>query len=356
MRNSSVILAVLFVLSLVTVSCNERPGRGEAVITLSLSSDYSFPFLNSITKSVALPDTNDFILTVRGSEGNLVYNGHYGKKPDKFTLPPGSYEFELLSGYFPAPCFDTPQFGDTRTIFVNSGDQTALTFRCFQVNSGCRLIFDKSFKDRFYGALVAIIQDGYVLEYPFSESRYAYFSPGIIRVVLNIDGVEVPLLTRNLSQSQMLSIRLLASNTTDSHFKVDIDTSRYWLCEDVIYGTGNDGSSIENALSVDEIPLFLGAENVWIQGYIVGGDVTSSTVATEPPFTKSSHIAIASHQYVAGRDECAAVELLSASGVRDELNLVENPSLLGRIVYVKGRIVNYFGYPGVKGVKEFYLP
>ena len=152
------ILAVLFVLSLVTVSCNERPGRGEAVITLSLSSDYSFPFLNSITKSVALPDTNDFILTVRGSEGNLVYNGHYGKKPDKFTLPPGSYEFELLSGYFPAPCFDTPQFGDTRTIFVNSGDQTALTFRCFQVNSGCRLIFDKSFKDRFYGALVAIIQ------------------------------------------------------------------------------------------------------------------------------------------------------------------------------------------------------
>ena len=79
-------------------------------------------------------------------------------------------------------------------------------------------------------------------------------------------------------------------------------------------------------------------------------------MATEPPFTKSSHIAIASHQYVAGRDECAAVELLSASGVRDELNLVENPSLLGRIVYVKGRIVNYFGYPGVKGVKEFYLP
>jgi hypothetical protein len=50
------------------------------------------------------------------------------------------------------------------------------------------------------------------------------------------------------------------------------------------------------------------------------------------------------------------VELPKGS-VRDALNLVDNPALKGKRVYVKGNVVNsYFGTTRLKGVKEYRLP
>jgi hypothetical protein len=42
--------------------------------------------------------------------------------------------------------------------------------------------------------------------------------------------------------------------------------------------------------------------------------------------------------------------------VRDALNLVSHPDLLGSRVYLKGNIVEaYYGIPGVKEVSDFML-
>ena len=47
---------------------------------------------------------------------------------------------------------------------------------------------------------------------------------------------------------------------------------------------------------------------------------------------------------------------LKAGAVRDGLNLVDHPDLVGSRVYLKGSIVEaYFGIPGIKNVTEYVL-
>ena len=55
------------------------------------------------------------------------------------------------------------------------------------------------------------------------------------------------------------------------------------------------------------------------------------------------------------RSACLSVNLPSGR-VRDALNLVDNQSLLGRKVCIKGNIVEaYYGIPGLKGIVDFEL-
>ena len=111
---------------------------------------------------------------------------------------------------------------------------------------------------------------------------------------------------------------------------------------------------MEKALKVADLTMFLGAEDVWVCGYIVGGDVTTANVKLEPPFSKETHLAIADNAGASTREECAGAELPEGS-VRETLNLIDNPEILGKKIYVKGDIENYYGYPGVKNIKEFQL-
>ena len=47
---------------------------------------------------------------------------------------------------------------------------------------------------------------------------------------------------------------------------------------------------------------------------------------------------------------------LSAGSVRDALNLVENPSLLGRKICIRGDIVEaYYGLTGIKNITDYEL-
>ena len=45
---------------------------------------------------------------------------------------------------------------------------------------------------------------------------------------------------------------------------------------------------------------------------------------------------------------------MNSGRIRDALNLVENPGLLGRKVYLKGDIVeSYYGIPGIQSISEY---
>ena len=53
------------------------------------------------------------------------------------------------------------------------------------------------------------------------------------------------------------------------------------------------------------------------------------------------------------KDDCISVQLNSGK-IRDALNLVDNPSLLGKKIYLKGDIVEaYYGIPGVQAISEY---
>ena len=55
------------------------------------------------------------------------------------------------------------------------------------------------------------------------------------------------------------------------------------------------------------------------------------------------------------KSACLSVQL-PAGELRDDLNLVDNPGLLGRKVCLKGDIVeSYYGIPGIKNISEYEL-
>lgn len=341
-------------------SC-KRDERGSAYLTFSLSDDYSYPAMSrifgksySLKSNLSLPDTNDFILSVISSDGKTIYKGAYRDRPEVMKVSPGSYDLSLVSIEFSEPKFETPQFGDFRTVILNEGEVLAVSFRCTQLNSGIRLLFTDSFKDRFSSGELCLKSDEYSLQYPYTEKRTAFFLPGILKLIYAENGSEQELVSYKLEPADMLTLNLSASMENSGGFKVSIDTARRWYTENYTIGSGNDGSSIENALEIGDLSAYNGAKDVWVAGYIVGGDLSSSKIKLEPPFTKDTHVAIAASASAATREECAAVELPKGA-MRDELNLVAHPENLGKKLYVKGNIQDYYGYPGIKSVKDYKI-
>lgn len=356
-------IVLLLAVAAALPSCKDGM-KGDAFISFKLSSGYNDFYMSQIHSAearsgtegtVALPDTNSFILTVTNSDGDPVYNGPYGERPDPMEVSAGSYDLSLRSVKFEAPAFSTPLFGDDRVVAVESGQTLSVAFGCSQLNCGMRLIFSESFTGKFWESDIIISSGEQSLNYSLEETRTAFFMPGILQVTAERNDEEIPLLSRQLEAADMLTLRLsVADAMAGDSFSVEVDTARNWLFEDFIFGSGNNGSSIDNALSVADLPLNLGAQDVWVSGYIVGGDVTTSKFNPAPPFKENSNLAVSDSPDATARDECAPVQL-PAGEVRDALNLVDHPELIGRKLFIKGDIENYFGGVGVKNIKEFLL-
>ena len=95
--------------------------------------------------------------------------------------------------------------------------------------------------------------------------------------------------------------------------------------------------------------------SAWVEGYIVGS-VDGMTLSTNAVFGTATSIKtnllISDNPNTTNVNECIPVQLPSGA-VRDALNLVDNPTNLGKKVKMNGSIEKYFGAPGFKSVKEF---
>lgn len=131
-----------------------------------------------------------------------------------------------------------------------------------------------------------------------------------------------------------------------------MDTSRTWLSEQYILGQGGGSNGI---LSVSQAYEMVGEEDVWVCGYIVGGDLTSSSASFEKPFSSRTNLLIGPRSSTSEKASCLSVQLPSGS-FREDLNLVDNPQLLGRKICLKGDIVEaYYGIPGIKNISDYEL-
>jgi hypothetical protein len=98
-----------------------------------------------------------------------------------------------------------------------------------------------------------------------------------------------------------------------------------------------------------------GSESVWVSGYIVGGDLTSTSASFESPFTSRTNLVIGPKSTSSDRSSCLSVQL-PAGNIREALNIVDNPLNHGRKVLLKGNIVEaYYGMPGIKNITDFEL-
>lgn len=311
--------------------------------------------------SETVPDTSDFLITVSDSDGEIIYDGSYGASPESIMVDAGSYDIYVRSCDFSKPAFSAPQFGERQCVVVPSGGVCDVKLTCVQMNSGIRLRIDESFLKCCPDAVLFLKSSSGKLMYSFTETRVAYFLPGNVFLMMSENSVDRILFTRELQPRSVLDIAVSAASDPDSPSKesisVAVDTTRNWTSESYVIGEdeNDEGEDMSRALTVSQALSSIGAEEVWVSGYIVGGDLTSSSASFDPPFTSRTNIVLGPRSSTDDRDACLSVNLPSGS-VREGLNLVDNPSLLGRKVYIKGDIVEaYYGIPGLKNVVGFEL-
>ncbi len=353
------LLAATLALSAVApVSCNKI-----SMESVKGRLKWSYSDLIPTRSTIDLPDTDAFKLTITDAAGAVLYDGLYGDSPESLLVDAGSYTVKVVSRSFDAPEFSAPQFGDEQVAVVQAGSDTKVELNCTQLNSGLRFRFSPDFKKTYPEGSLTVSSARGSLVYSSGEDRIGYFSPGSVSVSLNEGSSSTKLMTRFLEAREILSLGISCpsgggeSSGQPGRITISIDTLRYWNSEDYVIGSGQgdpDGSSAARAYSVPQAKEHIGEKGVWIRGYIVGGDLSSSAdgISCEGPFESATNIAIASRSSVTDKQSCLAVQL-AAGDIRNALNLVDNPKLLGSLVYLKGEIVgSYFGVEGIKNVTE----
>lgn len=296
-------------------------------------------------------DTNKFLLSIYNTEGGKIFSGKYSEKPDEIMVAPGSYDIKFHSASFTSPGFDKPLFGDEQTVIVEENGTTNVVLTCRQLNGGVRLLFSTQFMERFQNNLKLKDANGEAI-YPKMASSYCFLAPGKIELVYDSDSGDTTLMTRMLNPAQMITLHLIYSRVGTSDlfpFRIEIDTARKWSVD-------RFNAALEipaGVYTIGQAKDMVGMKNVSVFGYILGGDVTNTTIKIAPPFTSKTNLIIAPNMSERNRNNCFAVELPSGK-VRDDLNLVVHPELLGTPVILTGEIVeSYFGYTGIKGTKSY---
>ena len=108
----------------------------------------------------------------------------------------------------------------------------------------------------------------------------------------------------------------------------------------------------ENPYTCDDVKLLnnsLTSGKYWVKGYILGC-IKNNAIET-PSFTQVSNLALGA---IANAEDYVPIQLPSGD-VRTALNIVDNPTLLGREVLVYGNLENYFSKPGVKNVTDYVI-
>ena len=309
-----------------------------------------------------MPDTSDFLLTVSGPEGEIIYDGVYGDSPESIMVDAGSYTIYVRSCDFTRPAFAAPQYGDEQCVVVPSGGVADVRLTCVQMNAGILLKVDESFLRNCPDAALFLKSSAGKLMYGYSEKRIAYFPPGTVSLMMSENGADRVLFTRELQPRTVLEVHVSAADgsgqSAQESIRVAVDTSRIWNTESYVIGGGGSsgkGDSVSDALTVSQALASVGEEGVWVNGYIVGGDLTSSSASFEAPFSSRTNIILGPRSSTSSRSSCLSVSL-PAGEIRDDINLVDNPHLLGRQVCVKGDIVEaYYGMPGLKNLVDYEL-
>ncbi len=341
-----------------TSGLSTEVGKGELRISFARDQE-------SLTRAgLAIPDTCDFLLTVKGPGGGVVYDGKYGDSPESLSLDAGSYTVTVISEEFDRPAFSAPQFGDEQCVVVPAGKSLDVRLVCRQMNSGIKLKIDPGFLDEYPDGVLMLKSSLGRLIYGYSEKRIAYFEPGAVSLVLNEGKIDKVLMTRNLNACELLDLKVSVASSYVSGsqgsgtggLSISVDTMRNWISDSYVIGAGNNGGSGKyDALTVSEALSSVGEEGVWVCGHIVGGDLTSSSASFMKPFSSRTNILIGPRSSTSDKEACLSVQLPSGE-LRDALNLVDNPGLLGRKICLKGNIVEaYYGIPGLRNITEYEL-
>lgn len=354
----------------VTFSCDfshsgGEQGQGSISIHFCEGSSFTSPDGTKSSSSSEIPDTLDFLLSISDSDGNSVYDGIYGDFPRSMVVDAGSYNVSVRSIEFDPPAFSAPVYGDDQCVVIPSGGSVDVSLECTLINCGIKLSIASGFLTAYPDGVIFVKSDDGKLMYSYSESRIAYFNPGNVTVYMNEGSTDTDLFTRSLSAREILcvtiSVQSSSSSSSDDEddgsgsISIGVDTTANWSSGNYTIGQGfTDGTSSDSAMDITAAKQNVGAEDVWVYGYIVGCFKSSTNLVTEADFPLASNMAISDRRGETDRTNCMSVELKSGSTLREEANLVDNPDNLGRKIFLKGTIVeSYYGINGIKSISDF---
>ena len=115
--------------------------------------------------------------------------------------------------------------------------------------------------------------------------------------------------------------------------------------------TSGDGTSANPFSVADVVKLNnqIGTDTYWVKGYILGCASNGGALAAS---NVNTNIALGDNS--GQTTNCIPVELPSGT-IRTALNVVDHPEYIGQQVKVKGQLISYFSYMGVKAVSDYEL-
>ena len=345
---------LLFLLLSVAGSCDrlgEKSSSSYGELCVSFDDQSVLPTRTSLN----IPDTSEFLLTIKDSKGGVIYDGLYGDCPESLDLPSGSYVVRALSSSFDKPSFNAPQYGDEQCVVVPSGGRVGVKLSCVQMNAGVKLDISPDFLTECPGVVLFLKSSSGKLMYSYSEKRTAYFAPGVVTLNMSDQQGETLLMTTDLEPRDMLTVKVsVASGSKGTSVCMSVDTVRTWLNTECVIGE-ESRSEASDVFTVAQAMANISSEDVWVSGYVVGGDLTPTAASFDLPFKSKTNIVLGPRSSTIERDACLSVQLPDGA-IRQALNLVDNPDVHRRKVLIKGDIVeSYYGMPGIKNISDYQL-
>lgn len=322
------------------------------------------------TRSTEDPlDTASYDLCIEAEDGKKQFDGLLSDCPAEIELQPGTYCVSVQNRSFTQPDFDCPQFGDARSVTLKEGETGEVRLTAGQQNAGLRLQVSERFVANYKESALFLRSAKGNLAWGWDETRTAYFFPGKVALSIDSGGSGTTIYTADIGRGEIMTLKIDISENltrvdpmTGLGISITIDTLRTRTQREFAWDGSTQGSSGPSEavpaglVRVEDARKMAGSIGVWVCGYIVGGDLSSSSCSFAGPFSSRTNMVIADSPSCDERDLCMSVQL-AAGDIRNALNLVDNPSNLGRRVYLKGDIVEaYYKLPGLQKLSEFRLP
>ena len=309
-------------------------------------------------------DSNLYRLTISTAGGVTVYDSTYAGRPDVFYVKAGTYKIRVTSRDFKEPDI-YPLFGQEQSVKAKKDSTLCVEIVSRQLTGGIRFSFTHGFTSWFKGTGIYLKRDTVSVKYGYGTRHYLYFYPGEITVIYkNKDGypsytppdkpgyADTVLFKRKLKANELVTIALDYDLTKVSRDGFTFSSDTFRIRKDEYFNLG--GIAPYGCNSVWYAQTHVG-DTINLFGYIVGGDVSSTTFKKEKPFTSKTNIVIGAQEWQALREKTIGVELPNGD-IRKKLNLVDHPENLKKPIVIHGVVSdNYFGYPGLKNVTSYQL-
>lgn len=171
--------SLILLVVLATASCNktEAPEKGKGSVAFAVQTQMEITDVtrSNISDITALPDEEDFSLTITDSENQVVRNVSVDETTGDYVLDAGDYTATAKYGDIATEGFDKPCFTGNTAFTIEGGDNKSVSIPVTLSNAivkvACTEMFEKYYPDYSFKITTAA---GTVIDFPKGENRGAF--------------------------------------------------------------------------------------------------------------------------------------------------------------------------------------